>query len=261
MRHLLLLGLLACGTPPAELEDAQTCETLAADSAPLRMLTRTQVDLSLETLMNVEGTARTRLPRDSTMHGFEGFAESGAMSPLIADGWMRLAEDATEQVDWTALVPCDPASIDRTCAEAFVRDFGRRAWRRPLDEDEALFGPGGLTGRAELWLEPVTAELRETLRQAREALLRGEGMVVELTLSGDEAGRRRQFPPDHPGAHTHAPSPRSPASSARASASRLSGRHAPWPEHCVALRPGPAFGPGVSPSPGQTGSRCSHAAP
>ena len=142
MRHLLLLGLLACGTPPAELEDAQTCETLAADSAPLRMLTRTQVDLSLETLMNVEGTARTRLPRDSTMHGFEGFAESGAMSPLIADGWMRLAEDATEQVDWTALVPCDPASIDRTCAEAFVRDFGRRAWRRPLDDDEALLFDG-----------------------------------------------------------------------------------------------------------------------
>ena len=142
MRHFLLLGLLACGTPPAELEDAQTCETLAADSAPLRMLTRTQVDLSLETLMNVEGTARTRLPRDSTMHGFEGFAESGAMSPLIADGWMRVAEDATEQVDWTTLVPCDPASIDRTCAEAFVRDFGRRAWRRPLDEDEALLFDG-----------------------------------------------------------------------------------------------------------------------
>lgn len=68
-----------------------------------------------------------------------------------------------------------------------------------LGEDETLFGPGGLTGRAELWLEPVTGDLRETLRQARETLLRGEGLVVELTLSGQDAGRRRQRTPDEPG--------------------------------------------------------------
>lgn len=67
-----------------------------------------------------------------------------------------------------------------------------------LDEDEPLFGPGGLSGRAELWLEPVTPELRDTLRSAREALLRGEGLVVELLVSGPEAGRRRQLAPDHP---------------------------------------------------------------
>lgn len=67
-----------------------------------------------------------------------------------------------------------------------------------LAEDDALFGPGGLAGKAEVWLEPVTGELRESLRPAREALLRGEGLVAEFFLSGEEAGRRRHFPPDHP---------------------------------------------------------------
>lgn len=67
-----------------------------------------------------------------------------------------------------------------------------------LDEDEVLFGPGGLAGKAGVWLEPVTGELRESLRSAREALLRGEGLVAELSLTGEEAGRRRHFPPDHP---------------------------------------------------------------
>ncbi len=67
-----------------------------------------------------------------------------------------------------------------------------------LTEDDALFGPGGLAGRAEIWLEPVTGELRERLREVRETLLRGEGLVVELELTGDGAGRRVHFPPDHP---------------------------------------------------------------
>jgi CTP:molybdopterin cytidylyltransferase MocA/xanthine/CO dehydrogenase XdhC/CoxF family maturation factor len=66
-----------------------------------------------------------------------------------------------------------------------------------IEEDEVLFGPGGLAGRAEVWLEPVTAELREDLRGVRETLLRGEGLVVEISV-GPEAGRRSRFPPDHP---------------------------------------------------------------
>ena len=67
-----------------------------------------------------------------------------------------------------------------------------------LSEDDALFGPGGLAGRAEVWVEPVTGDLRERLREVRETLLRGEGLVVELALTGDGAGRRRHFPGDHP---------------------------------------------------------------
>ncbi len=68
-----------------------------------------------------------------------------------------------------------------------------------LTEDDAIFGPGGLSGRAEVWIEPITGELRERLREARETLLRGEGLVIEFALSGEDAGRRRHFPPDHPG--------------------------------------------------------------
>lgn len=68
-----------------------------------------------------------------------------------------------------------------------------------LQEDEPLFGPGGLSGRAEVWVEPITGELREQLREARRMLLGGEGLVIQLSLTGEESGRRRHFPADHLG--------------------------------------------------------------
>ncbi len=68
-----------------------------------------------------------------------------------------------------------------------------------LSEDDAIFGQGGLSGHVEVWLEPITGELRERLRAVRETLLCGEGLVIEFSLSGEDAGRRRHFPADHPG--------------------------------------------------------------
>ena len=44
----------------------------------------------------------------------------------------------------------------------------------------------------------MTGELRERLREVREALLRGEGLVVELTIAGEEAGRAASFRPTIP---------------------------------------------------------------
>jgi len=87
----------------------------------------------------------------------------------------------------------------REAALAAIEDQLPRLVEVDLTEDDALFGPGGLSGRAEVWLEPITGELRERLREVRETLLRGEGLVIELALSGEDAGRRRHFPPDHPG--------------------------------------------------------------
>jgi len=84
----------------------------------------------------------------------------------------------------------------RAAAEKVIADAAPALVELVLDEDEALFGPGGLSGRAELWLEPVTGDLRETLRLARETLLRGEGLVVELALTGERAGRRQRAPDD-----------------------------------------------------------------
>ena len=112
------------------------CVPAGAPDAPLRLLTHEQLDVSIDTLLGVPSTAGQRLPAEVRVHGFAGYANTVAVSQLEADALMRATEDATAGVDWAALLPCDPATGDRTCAEGFVDDFGARAFRRPLEAEE-----------------------------------------------------------------------------------------------------------------------------
>ena len=144
-RLLLLLPLLACGKDDPAGKDKttepdptlQVCEPSGVPGAPLRLLTTTEIDRSVGDLLAVDGASGGRLPADPTVHGFEGFAETVGVSQLQADGYMRASEDVTDQIDWTALLPCDVATGDSSCAEAFIADFGGRAFRRPLTTEES----------------------------------------------------------------------------------------------------------------------------
>jgi hypothetical protein len=137
MKHLLpLLGLLGCAELEGERRDTainnEACRADVGAAAPLRLLTTTEVDRSVRDLLDVQGAAGARLPADPTVHGFEGFAETVSVSQLQADGYMRAAEDASAQIDWTSVLSCDATSDDLTCAQALIDDFGERAFRRPL---------------------------------------------------------------------------------------------------------------------------------
>ena len=109
-----------------------------------------------------------------------------------------IADESAAGGDGVLAVSAVPESL-RDAALAAIEEQTPRLVEVELTEDDAIFGPGGLSGRAEVWIEPITGELRERLREVRETLLRGEGLVIELALSGEDAGRRRHFPPDHPG--------------------------------------------------------------
>ncbi len=136
--------------------------------------------------LSVRGVLATLLVLDGAPH-----ERSGAMA--------LLCDDAAAGAPGARALSSLPDAL-RATAERIMSGQAPALAELDLDEDETLFGPGGLAGRAEIWLEPVTGDLRERLREAREALLRGEGLVVELTVSGEEAGRRRHLPPDHPAA-------------------------------------------------------------
>lgn len=144
-------------------------------------------DLASADPLSVRGVLATLVTVDGALH-----ERSGALA-LFCD------DDAASGSGSARALGTLPDEL-KAAVEKSIAEHAPLVAELDLDEDSALFGPGGLTGRAELWLEPVTAELRETLRQARETLLRGEGLVVELSVTGDHTGRRRQLPPDHPGA-------------------------------------------------------------
>ncbi|MFI5361972.1 MAG: NTP transferase domain-containing protein [Elusimicrobiota bacterium] len=140
-------------------------------------------DLASADPLNVRGVLATLLTLDGAPH-----ERSGALA-LFCD-------DAAGGSSGMRALGSLPETLRESVERALTEQKPSLA-ALDLDEDEPLFGPGGLAGRAELWLEPVTGELRDRLREVREALLRGEGLVVELTLSGERSGRR-QLPPDHP---------------------------------------------------------------
>jgi len=72
----------------------------------------------------------------SQHYPFDNDATQGLVTSVhveqFLDAGRQLAERATTDVD--GLLGCDAS--DAACVESWVTDFGRRAWRRPLESDE-----------------------------------------------------------------------------------------------------------------------------
>lgn len=173
MRALLLV-LLACTDDPADTHAPDPSTELGACEpgpllAPLRLNTTTELDRSTEDLLGVPGSTGERLPPDPTVHGFEGFAETVGVSQLQADGYMRASEDVTDGIDWDAVLPCAVADGDAACADAFIDDFGSRAFRRPLEADER-----------EIFVDLFAAV------QAEQGFVEGAAAVVQAALQSPQ---------------------------------------------------------------------------
>lgn len=147
MRSWLLLGsvaLLGCigeiGAPDGDGtgdDGAGASSALSCDTAPLPLshLTRAQYDRTIRDLFGValDASVSASFPKDEEV---EGFSLGLGMSTLLvekqqgaAEVWAERAMEHPERI-----VPCSTA--DDACAAAFIASFGRRAFRRPLAEDE-----------------------------------------------------------------------------------------------------------------------------
>ncbi len=73
--------------------------------------------------------------------GFDNIAASLSMSPRQLDDYFRaageLAGEAFANPEQRALIfTCTPDAVDQSCVNTMVREFGQRAFRRPLTETE-----------------------------------------------------------------------------------------------------------------------------
>jgi hypothetical protein len=77
---------------------------------------------------------------ESEQSGFTNGAESTLLSAVVIDDFERaataLASEATSAAKLPSVVGCDPNAADEqdTCAANFIRTFGERAFRRPLED-------------------------------------------------------------------------------------------------------------------------------
>ena len=108
----------------------------------LRVLTRVEYERSLAALL---GAIRAPLELPDDLH-MAGFSAIGAAKVMLNAHSIALYESASRAASeevfadagrWQALVGCQPqANLSDTCVETFVTTFGKRAFRRDLDQVE-----------------------------------------------------------------------------------------------------------------------------
>lgn len=104
----------------------------------LRRLTHSQYNHTVRDLLQDETRPADQFPREDFVHGFTNQAEGQPVSPLLAEAYARAAERLARTAfrggDLRTLVPCRSDAPD--CRREFIRAFGRKAFRRPLDDAE-----------------------------------------------------------------------------------------------------------------------------
>jgi hypothetical protein len=131
-----LVAMLGCGA--AGVEDEPDDDTAAACGAiapaPMRRLSHFEYDNTVRDLLGVHRRPSIEFPPDVEVDGFDNAIDGLAVSRLHAEAYQRAAETLATEADVAAIVPCDHGEAG--CAEAFVRSFARRAYRRPPTPDE-----------------------------------------------------------------------------------------------------------------------------
>ncbi|MEE2787730.1 MAG: DUF1588 domain-containing protein [Myxococcota bacterium] len=94
---------------------------------------------AIDDLLGIDARDLAAFPPDEEVLGFDNQAASLQLSPIHAESFRGSAEAiaalAVEDLD--ALLGCSPDQSEGECLSAFIERFGRRAWRRPLDAEEA----------------------------------------------------------------------------------------------------------------------------
>jgi hypothetical protein len=107
----------------------------------LRRLTNSQYNNTIRDLLKDTSNPASDFPPEDFVNGFKDQYEALSVTPLLAEAYgnaaEKLAADAFLRGDFHGLVPCKPTSDDdAACRTMFIRTFGRRVFRRPLEPEE-----------------------------------------------------------------------------------------------------------------------------
>ena len=105
----------------------------ARPTSALRRLTHSQYNNTVRDLLGDQSAPANQFPLEDFVNGFKNQYQSQSLSPLLVEAYSaaaeRLARNAFRGGDLRRLIPCKPSSA---CRERFVREFGLKAFRRPL---------------------------------------------------------------------------------------------------------------------------------
>ena len=135
----------------------------ATEDAQLRRLTHSQYNHTVRDLLGDQTAPAMQFPPEDFVNGFLNQSRGQSISPLLEEAYSnaaeKLARSAFRGGDTHGLLPCKPTP---ECGKQFVREFGRKAFRRPL--------------------EPQEQHRYELLLAEEPDLLKGAQLVVEAML-------------------------------------------------------------------------------
>jgi hypothetical protein len=103
----------------------------------IRRMTHREYDNTIADLLHIDLELAPTFESDLAQEGFTNNAAAQNVSPTLAEQYVvgaeAVSEAATLNID--SLLSCD-ALEETACVQAFIDDFGARAWRRPLEEQE-----------------------------------------------------------------------------------------------------------------------------
>jgi len=102
-------------------------------AAVLRRLTNSQYNNTVRDLLGDQTAPANQFPPEDFVSGFKDQYDAQNLSPLLEEAYSsaaeKLAQNAFRNGDSRHLIPCQPSVA---CREQFVKEFGRKAFRRPL---------------------------------------------------------------------------------------------------------------------------------
>ncbi len=126
---------LATALKYGEFEDKGSGEVV--QNAELRRLTHSQYNHTVRDLLGDQTDPANQFPPEDFVNGFRNQSRGQSLSPLLIEGYSsaaeRLAKSAFRGGDTHKLIPCAPSV---SCRARFVKEFGLKAFRRPLDAGE-----------------------------------------------------------------------------------------------------------------------------
>jgi hypothetical protein len=169
--------------------DPNRGETAVPPGRPtIRRLTHSQYNNTVRDLLGDQTTPADRFPGEDYVNGFRNQALAQSISPVLAEAYSKAAEklarSAFRNGDAQGLVPCKPAAaVDKLCAAKFVRAFGKKAFRRPLGDDEAESFARLLLAEAE-----DAGEFVAGVRIVVEAMLQSPDFLFVVEQGGENTG-------------------------------------------------------------------------
>lgn len=151
-----------------------------SQDAELRRLTHSQYNHTLRDLLGDQSNPANQFPPEDFINGFRNQTQGQSLSPLLIEAYStsaeKLARSAFRGGDTHALIPCKTAAANVACRSKFVKDFGLRAFRRPLDAGE------------QKRYEGLMARETDTLKAAQlvvEAMLQSPNFLFRLDVVAD----------------------------------------------------------------------------